>query len=207
MSNNSCDQRPETVKSGQEAKRLLVEGNKRFVEAKQADLDLGENRRAALLKGQKPFAAILCCSDSRVPPEIVFDQGLGDLFIIRNAGNIIDAVCLGSIEYAVEHLHVPLLLVLGHQCCGAVTATVDGGEAPGSIGAIVAKIAPAVARARQGGDYPREELIAKAIRENVKATLVEIGQSPIIAHALAHGELVIVGAEYCLASGQVEWLD
>jgi len=206
VSNEITYERPETVASGNEAKQLLVDGNKRFVDAKQANIDLGNTQRAALLKGQKPFAAILSCSDSRVPPELVFDQGLGDLFIIRNAGNIIDAVSLGSIEYAVEHLHTPLLVVMGHQSCGAVTATVEGGEAPGSISAIVEKIAPAVERAKQAGDVPKEELIAKAIRENVKATLAEIEKSPIIEHALANGKLTIIGAEYHLDSGEVEWL-
>jgi len=204
---DSIYERPEIVTSGTEAKQLLVDGNKRFMEAKQANIDMGSTKREALLKGQKPFAAIISCSDSRVPPELIFDQGLGDLFIIRNAGNIIDAVSLGSIEYAVEHLKTSLIVVLGHQSCGAITATVEGGEAPGSISAIVKKITPSVEKAKQAGDVSNEELIEKSIRRNVKATITEIEMSPIVKHALKNGELSILGAEYHLDSGEVEWLN
>ncbi len=200
-------ERPETIASCTEAKQLLFDGNKRFMEAKQANIDTGSTKREALLKGQKPFAVIISCSDSRVPPELIFDQGLGDLFVIRNAGNIIDAVSLGSVEYAVEHLKTPLIVVMGHQSCGAVTATVEGGEAPGSISAIVEKIAPSVEKAKQAGDVFKEELIEKSIRENVKTTIAEIEKSPIVEHALKKGELTILGAEYHLNSGEVEWLN
>ncbi|KAF1085676.1 Carbonic anhydrase [Sporotomaculum syntrophicum] len=200
-------ERPETIASGDEAKQLLIDGNKRFMQAKQANLDLGSTKRTALLKGQKPFAAILSCSDSRVPPELIFDQGLGDLFIIRNAGNIIDPVSLGSIEYAIEHLQVPLLVVMGHQNCGAVTATVEGGEATGSISAIVKRIAPAVEKAKAGKNMSKEELIEKSIKENIKATIRIIERSPILEHVLANGKLTIVGAEYHLVSGEVQWLN
>ena len=107
----------------------------------------GVERRKELVEGQHPFAIILCCSDSRVPPEVIFDQGLGDLFIVRTAGNVFDNIALGSIEYAVEHLEVPLLVVLGHGQCGAVTATVEGGHAPGHISNVVEAIQPAVVKA------------------------------------------------------------
>lgn len=200
--------RPETIASGDKAIQLLIDGNKRFMGTKQANLDLGSTKRNALLKGQKPFAAILSCSDSRVPPELIFDQGLGDLFIIRNAGNIIDVISLGSVEYAVEHLHTPLLVVLGHQQCGAVTATVEGEEAPGSIKAIVEKIAPSVAKAKAAvGEVAKEELVEQAIKENITATIKEIENSPIIKHALANGQLTLVGAEYQLETGEVQWLN
>lgn len=199
-------ERPETVVSGTEAKKLLVEGNKRFTEAKPANIDLGSTRRKALLTGQKPFATIISCSDSRVPPELLFNQGLGDLFIIRNAGNIIEPVATGSVEYAVEHLQTPLIVVMGHQKCGAVTAAVEGGEAPGSIGVIIEKIAPAVIKAKVA-ESSKEEIIDKSINENIKASIAELKKSPIVKHALESGKLTIVGAKYHLDSGEVKWFN
>ena len=140
-----------TATSANEALQKLIDGNKRFVTGQFALKDLGDARREELVKGQKPFAVILTCSDSRVPPEHIFDQGLGDIFVVRNAGNVVDPVTLGSIEYAVEHLLAPLVVVLGHDYCGAVKAAVDGGEAPGSIGAIIAKLLPSVEKAKATG--------------------------------------------------------
>ncbi|MEK7804022.1 MAG: carbonic anhydrase, partial [Deltaproteobacteria bacterium] len=108
--------------SADEALKKLIDGNNRFVQSAQAQKDIGNNRRTELTKGQHPFAVILSCSDSRVPPEHIFDQGLGDIFVVRVAGNVADSIELGSVEYAAEHLGVPLILVLGHQSCGAVKA-------------------------------------------------------------------------------------
>ncbi|WP_238455566.1 carbonic anhydrase [Desulfolucanica intricata] len=203
---NSVYERPDTVTSADEAKQLLIDGNKRYTEGALANLDLGDTRRQELLEGQKPFATIISCSDSRVPPELLFDQGLGDIFTIRNAGNIIDSVTMGSVEYAVEHLQTPLLVVLGHEKCGAVTATVEGGEAPGSIGAIVQKIAPSVEKAKAAG-ASEEDLINNSIDENIKATIAELEKSPIVEHALENGKLTVVGAKYLLKSGEVEWFE
>jgi len=151
--------------SPDEALKKLIDGNNRFVQSAQAQKDIGNNRRTELTKGQHPFAVILSCSDSRVPPEHIFDQGLGDIFVVRVAGNVADSIELGSVEYAAEHLGVPLILVLGHQSCGAVKATVDGGKPEGNIESIVKKIAPAVKKARETVKE-KDKLLDAAILEN-----------------------------------------
>jgi carbonic anhydrase len=198
-------ERPEKVESAVEAKKLLAEGNERFVSGEPAEKDLGTARREELTEGQKPFAVIVCCSDSRVPPEHVFDQGLGDIFVVRVAGNVADPVAIGSVEYAVEHLEVPLVVVLGHEKCGAVSATVEGGEAPGSIGSIVEKISPSVEKAR-AGNLEDEELIEKAVEFNVEQTIRDLKSSPIVTERRGKEELSILGATYELGSGEVKWL-
>src|SRR5205085_10520354 len=119
---------------------LLKEGNGRFAAGKLAVKDVGAQRRATLAKGQHPFAVVLACADSRVPPELVFDQGLGELFVLRVAGNLADPFVLGSIEYAVEHLHTPLIVVLGHENCGAVAAALTKAAFPGNLGTLVKEV-------------------------------------------------------------------
>ena len=147
-----------------QALEKLVEGNKRYFLLKQSHPNQGIERRKEVKNGQKPFAVIVGCSDSRIPPEIIFDQGLGDLFVIRVAGNIVDDVALGSIEYAASHLGSQLVVVLGHSKCGAVTATVQGGEVHGHIGSIVKAIAPAVERAKaETGDLTDNSIKANAL--------------------------------------------
>ena len=121
----------------EESLKKLMDGNRRFVSETYDRGDIGPGRRAEISKGQRPFAVIVDCSDSRVVPEFIFDQGLGDLFVIRTAGNIVDDIAIGSVEYAVKHLGVRLVLVLGHDDCGAVKATVAGGKAEGHIDAIL----------------------------------------------------------------------
>lgn len=197
-------QRPEVVTSGTEALKLLKAGNERFTSGELANKDLSGAKREELTAGQKPFAVILSCSDSRVPPELLFDQGLGDLFIIRVAGNIVDPENVGSVEYAVEHLHAPLVVVLGHEKCGAVKATVEGGEAPGSIGTLVERIKPAVEEAKAAG-ASGDRLVEKAVNENVDNMLAQLEESPILKEGVERGKLKIVGAKYHLGSGQVEW--
>lgn len=200
-------ERPDVVESGDEALKLLKEGNERFANDALASKDIGSDRRKELTAGQKPFAIILSCSDSRVPPEEVFDQGLGDLFVIRVAGNVDDTVTLGSIEYAAEHLHVPLLVVMGHSSCGAVKATVEGGEVPPNIGAIAAKISPSVEIAKKESQE-EEEVIEAAVVENVKATIKSIEANSSIVEELAEKkELKVVGAKYDLETGMVEFLE
>ena len=185
----------------------LVEGNRRFVSGKLARKDLGRDKREDLLaNGQHPFAVVVTCSDSRVPPELLFDQALGDLFVIRVAGNVLDSVSLGSVEYAVDHLHTPLVVVLGHENCGAVHAAVEGGEAPGSIGAITALIQPSVDKARAMG-LDGHELCGKAEDENIRATLEDLKQSPVVSHLVAGGRLTLVGAKYFIGSGEVVFFD
>jgi carbonic anhydrase len=181
-----------------------MEGNKRFVEGAFSKKDLGDAIRKELAKGQHPFAIVVNCSDSRVAPEIIFDQGLGSLFVIRVAGNVVDPVVLGSIEYAAEHLHTPLLVILGHTQCGAVTAAVDTkGKPEGNIVVIVKKILPAVRRAEAKGGS-REEIIAGAIKENVLLVIDNIKKSPVLKHLIEKGELKVVGAIYDISTGVVE---
>ncbi|MEW6002560.1 MAG: carbonic anhydrase [Nitrospirota bacterium] len=191
-----------------EALQKLMDGNKRFVSGSLAQKDLGEVKRKELAKGQKPFAIVLTCSDSRVPPELLFDQSLGDIFVVRVAGNVVDPIELGSIEYAAEHLNSPLLIILGHSKCGAVKATLETkGEPEGNIGAIVKKIMPAAEKAKKKGGS-EDEVFETAIQENVKNVYSDImKRSKIINHLANEGKLKIVGGEYMLATGKVEMIE
>src|SRR5215813_1039303 len=160
-------------------------------------------RQRELASAQSPHAQILSCSDSRVPPEIIFDQGLGDLFVIRVAGNVATDTELGSLEYGAEHLHIPLIVVLGHEHCGAVTATVEGGPPEGHISALVNLIKPAVEKTRGLPGDP----VANAVRANVEMVVKQLRSStPILSEMVAHGQLKIVGAVYSLDTGKVSWL-
>ncbi|WP_054693087.1 carbonic anhydrase [Syntrophomonas palmitatica] len=193
--------------SAAEAKKRLEDGNRRYISGQTAQHDLGEGRRLELsTNGQHPFAVIVGCSDSRVPPEVIFDQALGDIFVVRVAGNIMDEAALGSVEYGVEHLQTPLLVVLGHEQCGAVKATVDGGEAPGSIGAIVKKIQPSVDKAKASG-ASGNDLYQKAEDENILAVIAEIKQSPVVRELMHEGKLTVAAAKYHLRSGLVEFME
>ena len=186
--------------SGDAAQQTLIDGNKRYVEARMSHPNQTAQRRTEVAKGQHPFAAIVSCSDSRVPPEILFDQGLGDLFIVRLAGNIVDDAALASLEYAVEHLGVKYIMVLGHERCGAVEAAIKGGEAPGHIGTLVKAIQPAVDKARnQPGD-----LLDNAVRANVTMVVRQLKSStPILEESVKKGDLTVVGAYYDLDDGVV----
>ena len=193
-----------TSLNSDQALQQLMSGNQRYVTAQVTQLlhpHQTPQRRAEVAQGQHPFAIILSCADSRVPPEIVFDQGLGDLFVVRVAGNIVDDVVTGSIEYAAEHLHVPLLVVMGHSKCGAVAATVAGGEVPGHLPSLVQAIQPAVDKAKgQLGD-----LLDNAIKANVALVVEQLKSSqPILAHLVHEGKLKVVGARYDLESGAVD---
>lgn len=172
---------------------LLKDGNARFVSGNLAPKDHYTEDRLKLSEGQHPFAVVLCCSDSRVAPEILFDQQLGDLFVIRNAGNVVDEDVLGSIEYAVEHLESPLVVVLGHSSCGAVTATCQGEELPGHLVDIAKHIRPSISSDCCINDNARRhaERMAQLIREN-----------PIVDHL----NVKVVAAFYDIASGVVEWM-
>jgi carbonic anhydrase len=160
-------------------------------------------RQRELTSGQYPHAEVLSCSDSRVPPEIIFDQGLGDLFVIRVAGNVATDTEMGSLEYGAAHLHIPLIVVLGHEKCGAVTATVEGGPPEGHIAALVNLIKPAVEKTRGLPGDP----VANAVRSNVELVVKQLRSStPILSELVAHGKLKIVGAVYSLDTGKVSWL-
>jgi carbonic anhydrase len=186
----------------------LLDGNKRYVSGELAKKDIGDKRRQELTKGQHPFATVITCSDSRVAPELIFDQGLGDIFIIRVAGNVVEPTTLGSIEYGVEHLHTPLLILLGHEQCGAVAATMDAkGKPEGNIGAILKKIMPAVKTAK-AAKKDKDETLQIAIQENVRNTYRDIMKNSKIVPEMVHeGKLKVIGAEYYLGTGKVEIID
>lgn len=177
----------------------MMEGNKRFVSGQMQPKDLVA-RREELKGGQQPMAAMVCCSDSRVVPEYIFDVGLGDIFTVVSAGNVVDKIGIGSVEYAVGHLHTPLLVVMGHEKCGAVKAAYHGHN-ESNITAIVKKLMPAVKRAKKGGEEGEE--CEKAAVLNVKAVMRKLKKSPIVKKALEEGKLHIVGLKYRL-DGQVE---
>jgi carbonic anhydrase len=183
-----------------EALVKLMEGNSRYVMSTYTHPNQSLERRAEVAKGQKPFAIIVTCSDSRVPPEILFDQGLGDLFVIRVAGNIVDDHALGSIEYAAEHLGVKLVIVLGHERCGAVDATVKGGTAPGHISSLVKDIKPSVEKARK----EKGDLLENSIKNNTLAVTKKIESSkPILEELVKKGHIKVVSARYDLDDGKV----
>ncbi|HTK69088.1 MAG TPA: carbonic anhydrase [Candidatus Eisenbacteria bacterium] len=181
----------------------LKAGNERFASHHVTHPHQTAARRTELASGQQPHAVVLACADSRVAPEIVFDKGLGDLFTVRVAGNIAGDPEIASIEYAVEHLHVPLIVVMGHQSCGAVGAAIEGGEAPGHLPALIDAIKPSVEKARA----MKGELSDNAIRVNVEAVVAQLEAShPILAEHVADGSLKIVGGVYSLKTGRVAWL-
>ena len=179
--------------NAEKAMKALKEGNARFVSGALTSKNDYAEIRESLAESQHPFAVVLCCSDSRVSPEIIFDQNLGDLFVIRNAGNVVDRIVLGSVEYAVEHLGSPLVVVLGHSSCGAVTATCQGGELQGHIADIVRRIRESVGTVCSIDDIARRHArrMARLIEEN-----------PIVKHEKAN----VVAALYDIRSGMVEWL-
>jgi len=191
------------VGSADAALARLIDGNKRFVTGSPNRVSLSAQQWTELAKGQHPQAIILACADSRLSPEIIFDQGLGDLFVIRNAGNLLDDHVIGSIEYADDHLHVPLIVVLGHTQCGAVTAAVAGGEAPGHLKSIVESLSAAVAMAKKKPGDP----VDNAVRINAKQEANTLTQTePIVAEAVKTGSVKVVAAKYDIATGQVEFL-
>lgn len=198
-----------TVLTPDEALDLLKRGNAGYLSEAPFQAAVGRARRLEIALEQHPFAVLVSCSDSRVSPELLFGRGLGELFIIRNAGNTVDTVALGSIQYAVEHLGTPLVLVMGHQRCGAVSAAVslvrDHQDFGGAIGAMLEPILPAVIEAQRApGD-----LVDNAVRENVRRVVRHLREAPeeIMARPLAEGRLRIVGAQYSLDDGSVDFFD
>ncbi len=192
--------------TGEQALQKLMEGNARYASGNASHPDQSMQRRSELIAGQHPFAVIIGCSDSRIPPEVIFDQGLGDIFVIRTAGQVMDNVSIGSIEYAVEHLGVPLVVVLGHDSCGAVTAATEGGEVPGHLDSLVNFILPAVEQAREMGNS--SELLNNSIDNNIYNIVDDLlASQPILSEKVEKGELLIVGARYHLDSGEVETLE
>jgi carbonic anhydrase len=204
--------------SPDEALQKLMDGNKRYVENQMTGTKLCDlSTRTSLSKSQKPYAIVLTCSDSRVPPEIIFDKGLGEIFVIRVAGNIPDPVVVGSIEYAAEHLGSPLIVVLGHERCGAVKATVDAkGKSSGSknIDAIVKAVAPSVKTAakdcqackddKKCADTKKDEFVECVVEANAKNVAAGLTKSSkILSHLLHENKIKIVAAKYDLDDGIV----
>lgn len=198
-----------TALSPDEALEMLIEGNQDFLNDVPTAALIGRERRLDIAQGQAPFAAYVTCSDSRVSPEILFGRGLGELFIIRNAGNTVDTVALGSIEYAVAELGVPLIVVMGHESCGAVKAAKavvdDNATFPGSIGRMIEPIIPAVleVRGREG------DMLDNAIRANVSRVVNQLRTStdPLLLDPQETGRLKVVGAYYDLDTGAVDFFE
>ncbi|MDR0289894.1 MAG: hypothetical protein LBI06_03075 [Treponema sp.] len=183
----------EHIDDAQIALQMLKDGNTRYLKGELCDKETYRADRKILSEGQKPFAAVLTCSDSRVSPEIFFDQKLGDIFVVRNAGNIADATAIGSLEYAVEHLKTRLVVVCGHSKCGAVFAACFNAELSVNIDHVVAHIRPAVER---GGD------VDQVIRHNVAVMVEQIKED----EAMQRLGATVVGAYYNIWTGVVEWL-
>lgn len=199
----------------EEALERLRTGNARFAaNISGPDVLVGEARRLELPTQQKPFAIILGCSDARVPAELVFDQGLGDLFVIRVAGNIVAPSQIGSVEFAAEQFHTRLVVVLGHSSCGAIIATIDELRRPTenqsrNLRAIVDRVRPAVEPLLGGGAQQVDDaLLQRAVRANVHASVTQLRHGSDILEQLVRDEgLLIVGAEYSLDTGEVDFFD
>ena len=187
-----------------DAMTRLMAGNARFVAYNEQHPDESAARRRALTGGQHPFAVILGCSDSRVPPELLFDEGLGDLFVIRVAGNVVDDDILASIEYAVEHLGTKLVVVLGHEKCGAVSAAVSGESTVGHLETLLSAIKPSVvATANSPGDH-----VHNCVVENARRVAQQIrGSEPVLKAAVNREGLKVVAADYELDTGKVRLLE
>lgn len=192
-----------------QALAILKKGNADFLAGKPVPVDTNGRRRLEIARSQHPFAVLVSCSDSRVPPEVLFGRGLGELFIVRNAGNTVDTAAMGSIEYAVAELKVPLVVVMGHERCGAVAAALsvvqNNTAYPGSIGRMVEPIIPAVLQARSaGGDW-----LDASVRGNVIRTVTRLrtASEPLLLDPLKRGDLLIVGARYDLDDGRVTFYE
>lgn len=193
-----------------EALQRLIDGNEAFVADTPLVSDMSRTRRLELAEGQHPFATLVSCSDSRVGPEQLFGAGLGEVFIVRTAGNNVDTAGMGSIEYSVAVLKVPLIVVLGHDKCGAVAAAADvvtkDTRFPGSIGRMIEPIIPAVLKVhRESGE---ENLVDNSVEENVRRMVerLQTYSEPMLLDPQERGELKVVGAVYELATGRVRWL-
>jgi carbonic anhydrase len=196
----------DTPLTADQAWRMLVKGNKRFVEGRQKHPHESLEWRQSLASGQHPFAIILSCADSRVSPELVFDEGLGDLFVIRSAGEVLDTAVVGSIEYAIEHLGVPLIVVVGHESCGAVGAAIElvkgNAELTGDIATLVRAV-EATVRAVPHDDDEKAFFAACVAEQARRSAAYLLERSNIVRDAVAHHGVKIVSATYDLDTGQV----
>ena len=185
--------------TARQSMRMLIEGNARFASSYSEHPRQDQARRVEVSKGQHPIAAVVCCSDSRVSPELVFDQGLGDLFVVRCAGNTVDAVSMGSLEYAVEHLGVHLIIVMGHEKCGAVKAALAGEPLPGSVPAVVKPIKSAITAAKHLKGDPLHNTIVENVRGVVRRMRVA---DSLIKKEIKSGKVTIVPMDYDLTTGK-----
>lgn len=181
----------------------LIAGNKRFIENKPEARNQDYIRLIEVSQGQKPLVSIMSCADSRVPIEVIFDRGFGDLFVVRDAGNIATPEEIGSLEYGTYVLGSKVLMVLGHEQCGAVKAALEGKPLPGQIGSIVAAIEPAI---DQENKNDSEEFYLQTIKNNVMFQVEKLYESPLLTELVQKGELKIVGALYSLETGEVSLL-
>jgi carbonic anhydrase len=190
-----------------QAYKAVQDGNARYLTgaSKHTRIDV-ERRVETATYGQKPIAAILGCADSRVPPEIVLDQGFADLFVVRVAGNVSGPMELASLEYAVSVLNTPLIVVLGHTACGAVSTAMTGKPPfPGSLGALMDQLAPAVQHAKSTLGPKKNDAVARAVDDNVLHTMEEVLKSPVIKPAVAGKKVMIVGGVRDLKTGKIRW--
>ena len=185
------------------ALQILKEGNKRYIAGKtNYQADYSHDRSALAEKGQTPMAVVFGCSDSRMPPEIVFDVGIGELFVVRTAGNVADAISIGSVEFAVDNLNARLVLVLGHDKCGAVSGAIAGGTYGPNIDAIMREIMPSLEKVRAEGEH---DLNCRCEDESIRRTVSKISESPILARYIDEGKLLVLGAKYNITTGEVDF--
>ena len=187
------------VKS-EEALEKLLSGNKKYLSGSVTPNVSASLRTDLATNGQHPYAVVVTCSDSRVPAELIFNSSLGDIFVIRTAGNVVSDFEIGSVEYGEEHLGSPLVLVLGHTNCGAVTAATEGGEAGGNIQAIVNEITPSVQKAKDAG---AEDVLSKSIEFNVMNSVDKILSSDIIKELKEEGKVDVIGGVYDINTGAI----
>ena len=192
-----------TSPSPEQAWRWLKDGNERFAADRLEVKDVGPAKRKELTAGQHPIAVVLSCADSRVPPEIVFDRGLGDIFVVRVAGNISEPFILGSIDYAVEQLQVPLIVVLGHEKCGAVAAALGKSRPTGNLGKLIGEI-----HVGEHLSADKDEALAGAVENNVRHQAELLTErSDVIREHVKQKKLQVVTGVYSLATGKVQWLE
>ena len=205
--------RPNTPRTiaihAEQALKRLQDGNARFVAGQSKHPHETSDWRHDLEKEQHPYAVVIGCSDSRVPPELVFDQGFGDLFVIRVAGNVVDTDVIASVEYAIDHLDTELIVVMGHSNCGAVTATLDclanaEGE-PAEVVSLLYQIEPAIVGISK--DWPRQTQIDRAVKRNVELAVRRLSRVPDLWHRIKAGTIKVVGALYDMHTGKVEMFE
>lgn len=191
-----------------QALTLLTEGNARWVAGNPTSPNADPSRRRETAAGQNPFVTVITCADSRCPVERLFDRGIGDVFVARVAGNVIDANVAGTVEYGVEHLHTPLIVVMGHTACGAVKAAASGAKVGHNIDTLLAEITPAVQRAKSANPgIEGDALVTAAIRENVYQSMFDLMKtSPLTAEMVSQNKVRLVGAVYDISTGKVEFL-